>query len=328
MDDMQQLEEALRDACRGSPSSPFFRSLIVAQDGRVDIVADNNHQDPAWQFEGLRPGLWRTYIRHEDGQPYTGAYWMVWVCNGAPAALLNQMIGRQGVDDQMMKALNERTSMQYIKTLDWQEAPEYSTPGGDYGIAIRTRNILSAEFYSFTNSMETEEGVNTLPVQEQWQHLPDDWRRTLERWYDCNSGGDHMGGEGAGARIGGAVLECESNGYGVSLAKSDQGQIIGILLGDMFEVEDNDSDEYDVVEHGEALKDRARPHALKPVRLDCIHGGDPGLENDTPNYISPFQITLEVDDLLIISSCYSHRRSSYPETKAVHQSLHRSISHA
>lgn len=42
--------------------------------------------------------------------------------------------------------------------------------------------------------------------------------------------------------MGGALIACESRGYDISIAKNDQGEIIGVLLGDIEDQDDDDSE--------------------------------------------------------------------------------------
>lgn len=304
--------EKARRACRIDPLGTFYRSIIVAEDGIVDIVADNSHDFPYHRLRGLKPGLWRTHIRHDVELTYAGAFWMTWICDGKPCDLLDQMIGERDIEDEMKQATLLRSTMKYIENLDWQTGgEEYGDTGGDYGIAIRSRHVLSAEFHDFFNDTRMPRiDVVSTSAKESWYQLPLSWRKVLERWYDCNKGMDHMEEDEAGAEIGGAIIGCDSTGYTISPAKDEDGKTIGILLGDMHEEGHYDSDEYDMLLHAEAL-DNSDCQPIRPILLKCIHGGDPHLEEESPNYLSSFDLLLNTDDLTANTQAVAAQRIAH-----------------
>jgi hypothetical protein len=126
--------------------------------------------------------------------------------------------------------------------------------------------------------------------------------------------------DNAGAQLGGAVIASKGGEYPESFAKDEDGMIIGILLGNMFEDGHIMSDAFDVVEYEEALEDLADD--VENAILTCIHGGEgPPFEQETPNYLPSFQITLQREDLehdtmaaagkLILDHVLEHQRDLF-----------------
>lgn len=236
----QEKFDTIHRACTGDANELLYRGCIIGQDGRVDIISDNAYDVPD-HIQSLRPGLWRTYIRQQEEDPDDGGFWMVWLCDGRSEHLLNVMLGAQDVDKDTKEAALKHTSMDYIKALGWQGVA--GNPGGDGGVAIRPRHVLSTEFYNFFHSEKMEEARLAESIRPQYEHLPQDWRQYLEEIYDTTeAGASGLGDDLAGYVVGGALIACESRGYDISIAKNDQGEIIGVLLGDIEDQDDDDSD--------------------------------------------------------------------------------------
>lgn len=283
--------QALQRACRDKEGL-FFRTFIVAEDGRVDFVEDNNQISQNWELKNLRPGLWRTFVGFSGNLESVGLS-AVWICDGnSSREILDQTVERQEVEEKMRKEIQMRSQFNYVTSLNW-EAIDYG-PAGENGVAIRSRHIFSPEFFSFVHGTEIiEEEESTI----NWRKQVNEWYNTEQAYAECSFDDE------SGVLLGGAFTLTRGLASRFASAKDDIGQIIAILVGHLTEEEwREESDqgclqEYDLVEHGEALAEEL-PQNLKPITLERIHGGDPHLETETPNYLPRMEFILQVDALL------------------------------
>lgn len=71
--------------------------------------------------------------------------------------------------------------MDYVKALGWQAVA--GNPGGDGGVAIRPRHVLSTEYYNFFHDEKIEEMRLAESIRPRYDLLPQDWRQYLEELY-------------------------------------------------------------------------------------------------------------------------------------------------
>lgn len=214
---LQNLKQAISQV-----RSPFFRTFVVSSESRIYVHDTELESAPCAEvLQPCRPGLWKSYVGFEKRIADTSCLAVFHVADGDGRHLSQAMVGEIESDPASQSEIHNDLHALH-RSVRWEDTGRCL--GGEIGISLRSSYVYSADFFRFVQMDNSQLAMG------------DEWKSKVDAWFepeDMISAIDRSEQSSVGAVIGGVVGACASMGWSLRIAKNDQGQIVGVMLGDM-----------------------------------------------------------------------------------------------